>query len=250
MVRASKHKEVRKTMRIAICDDMPQFNRLLKDKIETICALKDWSLESLLFSSPNSILAADLSNIQVVFLDIDMPELNGLEVAKALRKKYPKIILIFVTAYIEYAPEGYHVAAFRYLLKQKLDRDLGSVMDDVQQKLYESSETLEIRQKSGTKEIPLSSILYLEGTSNRMVLFHISESEKPLEAYGKLAEYENVLAEKGFLRLQKSFIANMAHISKISNYHVTMSNGEAVKASEKYYKQVYGAFLRWKGQHL
>ena len=185
MVRASKYKKVRKTMRIAICDDMPQFNRLLKDKIENICALKDWSLESLVYSSPNSILAADLSNIQVVFLDIDMPELNGLEVAKALRKKYPKIILIFVTAYIEYAPEGYHVAAFRYLLKQKLDRDLGSVMDDVQQKLYESSETLEIRQKSGTKEIPLSSILYLEGTSNRMVLFHISESEKPLEEIGR-----------------------------------------------------------------
>ena len=54
MVRASKHKEVRKTMRIAVCDDMPQFNRLLKDKIENICALKDWSLESLLFSSPNA----------------------------------------------------------------------------------------------------------------------------------------------------------------------------------------------------
>ena len=250
MVRAYKRKEVRKNMRIAICDDMPQFNRLLKDKIDNICALKDWSLESRVFSSPNTILAADLSNTQVVFLDIDMPEVNGLEVARTLRNKYPKIILIFVTAYIEYAPEGYHVSAFRYLLKQKLDRDLASVMDDVQQKLSESSDVLEIRQKAGTKEIPLSSILYIAGTPNRMVLFHVFESDKPLEAFGKLSEYENTLAGKGFLRLQKSFIANMAHISKISNYQVTMRNGTIIKASEKYYKQVHNGFLLWKGQHL
>lgn len=250
MVRASKHKEVHKTMKIAICDDMPQFNRLLKDKIENICAQKDWSLESLVFSSPRAILAADLSTVQVVFLDIDMPELNGLEVAKELRAEHPKLILIFVTAFIEYAPAGYRVEAFRYLLKQKLDSDLGSVLDDIHQKICESSEAVEIRQKAETIAIPLNSILYLEGTPNRMVLFHVADSDKPIKGFGKLADYELTLVGKGFLRLQKSFIANMAHISKISSYQVTMRNGEVIKASEKYYKQVYSTFLQWKGQHL
>ena len=58
-----------------------------------------------------------------------MLDLNGLEVAKTLRSKYPNIVLVFVTAFIEYAPVGYCVSAFRYLLKQKLDSDLLMVMD-------------------------------------------------------------------------------------------------------------------------
>lgn len=237
-------------MRIAICDDMPQFCRILKNKIENICAKNDWALDSQVFSSSSAILEADLSNTQVVFLDIDMPLVNGLEVARVLRNKYPNIILVFVTAYIKYAPDGYHVSAFRYLLKQKLDRDLTPVMEDIQQKLIESFEILEIRQKDGVKEIPLSSILYIEGTPNRKVLFHVSEDDKPLEAFGKLSEYEHSLSGKGFLRLQKSFIANMAQISKISNYLVTLRDGTAIKASEKYYKQVYNGFLLWKGRHI
>lgn len=237
-------------MKIAICDDFPQFTRELRNKVEDICALKDWSLESLLFSSPNAILAADPSNIQVVFLDIDMPELNGLEVAKALRIKYPNMILVFVTAFIEYAPAGYQVAAFRYLLKQRLDSDLPAVMDDIREKLGASSEMLTIRQKDGARDIPLNDILYLEGTPNRMVLIHLLNVSQPLEAAGKLADYESGLAGKGFLRLQKSFVANMTHISKISSYQVTMRNGTVIKASEKYYRQVHDGFLLWKGQHL
>ena len=55
---------------------------------------------------------------------------------------------------------------------------------------------------------------------------------------------------KGFLRLQRSFIANMAQISKISSYQVTLRNGTVLKASESYYKQVQASFLQWKGQHL
>ena len=250
MVRASKHKEVRKTMRIAICDDFPQFTREFRNKIEDICAKRDWPLDCLIFTSSKGILDSDLSDTQVVFLDIDMPELNGLEVAKVLRVKYPNIILIFVTAFIEYAPAGYHVAAFRYLLKQRIDSDLTAVMDDIRDKLGSSSEMLTIRQKDGTRDIPLNDILYLEGTPNRMVLFHLLNVSQPLEAAGKLADYESNLAGKGFLRLQKSFIANMAHISKISSYQVTLRNGAVIKASEKYYRQVHDGFLLWKGQHL
>lgn len=237
-------------MRIAICDDFPQFTRELRNKVENICAKRDWPLDCLIFTSSKSILSSDLFDTQVVFLDIDMPELNGLEVAKALRIKYPNIVLVFVTAFIEYAPAGYHVSAFRYILKQRLDSDLLVVMDDIFEKLRSSSEMVTIRQKNGMRDISLNDILYLEGTPNRMVLFHVLNINQPLEAAGKLADYESALAGKGFLRLQKSYLANMTHISKISNYQVTLRNGTVIKASEKYYKQVHDGFLLWKGQHL
>jgi Response regulator of the LytR/AlgR family len=237
-------------MNIAICDDLPQFTRELRSKVEDICAKRDWPLDCLIFTSSKSILSANLGGTQVVFLDIDMPDLNGLEVAKTLRSKYPNIVLVFVTAFIEYAPVGYCVSAFRYLLKQKLDSDLLMVMDDIWEKLRSSSEMLTIRQKNGMREIPLNDILYLEGTPNRMVLLHIKNFSQPVEAIGKLADYESALAKKGFLRLQKSFIANMSHINKISSYQVTLCDGTVIKASEKYYRRVHDGFLLWKGQHL
>lgn len=237
-------------MKIAICDDIPEFAYELKHRIEDICAKKDWPLESTIFTSAPAMLETDLARVQAVFLDIDMPELNGLEAAKRLRDRYPDMIFVFVTAFIEYAPAGYHVSAFRYLLKQQLDSNLPAVMEDIQQKLFESTESITIEQRSGAILLPLRSILYLEGTPNRRVLFHLVGRQPPVEAPGKLADYERRLEGKGFLRLQKSFIANMTHISKISSYQVMMRDGTVLKASEKYYKQVQTSFLQWKGQHL
>lgn len=237
-------------MKIAICDDMPEFACELKLMAEEICAKRDWPLESLAFSSPLELLEADLSHTDAAFLDIDMPELNGLEAARELRKKYPELILVFVTAFIEYAPAGYQVSAFRYLLKQQLRDSLPEVMEAIQQKLRESADMISVQQKNGAVSIPLKNILYLEGTPRRMVLFHTVNTARPIEAAGKLEDFERRLAGKGFLRLQRSFIANMAQISKISNYQVWLYDGTVLNASEKYYKQVQAAFLQWKGRYL
>lgn len=237
-------------MKIIICDDIPEFANELNFLAEKICARKDWPLETQVFSSPLAMLEADLSCAHAAFLDIDMPELNGLEAARELRKKYPELILVFVTAFIEYAPAGYQVSAFRYLLKQQLRSTLPEVMEAIHRKLCESADMISVQQKNGAMSIPLKSILYLEGTSRRMVLFHTVNSAKPIEAAGKLEDFERRLEEKGFLRLQRSFIANMAQISKISNYQVWLYDGTVLNASEKYYKQVLARFLQWKGQYL
>lgn len=236
-------------MKIAICDDYITIATELKTNIETICAQKDWTLECKVFASSIALLNADLSGVQVVFLDIDMPEINGLDAAKALRGKYPELIIVFVTSYIEYAPAGYRVAAFRYLLKQRLDEELPCVLEDVQRKLLESEELISVRTKSGFVDIPLKDVLYLEGTPGREVVFHMSRFET-IKASGRLTQYEEKLRGKGFLRLQKSFIANMAHICRISNYQAFLDNGAALKTSEIAYRDIQTTFLQWKGLHI
>lgn len=234
----------------AICDDNATAAQKLKSAIACICAEKDWPLEAEVYTSPGAILRADLSKTQVVFLDIDMPQMSGLEAAAQLRAEYPELIIVFVTSYIEYAPEGYRVNAFRYLLKQRMDTELCGVMCDVQKKLAESARTFSIRTKDGIIVLPLNRILYIEGTAGREVLFHTETERGVISAAGRLSSYGEELSGKGFLKLQKSFIANMAHIMKICNYHVYMSSGEVLKASESNYKEIQTAFLRWKGLHL
>lgn len=90
----------------AICDDNAAAAQKLKSAIAYICAEKDWPMEAEVYTSPGAILRADLSKTQVVFLDIDMPQMSGLEAAAQLRQEYPELIIVFVTSYIEYAPGG------------------------------------------------------------------------------------------------------------------------------------------------
>ena len=169
-------------MNIVICDDERYFVDLLELRLKKYAAGKDIGLNLQKCYSAQSLLSLDLMGCDAVFLDIDMPGTNGMEAAQALRKRYPKLILVFVTGWIQYAPAGYRVNAFRYLLKERLDDEL--------------------------------------------------------------------LSAKGFLRLQKSYLANMEHIIKMKNYTAFLRNGQELKVSERQYAQIRKRFLLWKGHIL
>lgn len=116
-------------MKIVIIDDEPAMANYLCQQISLCCAKRDWVHDCYVFTSSEDLLHMDLSEINVAFLDIDMPKINGLQIAKELRKRYPEMIIIFVTSWIKYAPEGYEVNALRYLMKDRLPRELDSCLD-------------------------------------------------------------------------------------------------------------------------
>ncbi|MEG1676702.1 MAG: LytTR family DNA-binding domain-containing protein, partial [Clostridia bacterium] len=128
-------------MNIIICDDHPVFTTELKQMLSAYFSDMDWPLSCETYPSAHAVLEIDLSMVHAAFLDIDMPVMNGLELASILRRQYPQLIIIFVTSYIEYAPAGYRVDAFRYLLKTNLEKDLPTILDELWQKLYFSQES-------------------------------------------------------------------------------------------------------------
>ena len=104
-------------MKIAICDDNQAFSKHLYGKLVNYLAQIDKQCQCEIFTTPASLIAADLTATHVIFLDVDMPGMNGIDVARKLRITYPDIFIVFVTGWIKYAPAGYCVNAFRYLLK-------------------------------------------------------------------------------------------------------------------------------------
>lgn len=238
-------------MNIAICDDNHAFVRLFRNKIIHYFANVDKECNCFTFFCPEELLHADLSNIHVLFLDIDMPKQNGIDVAKKIRERYTEMFLVFVTAWIEYAPDGYRVNAFRYLLKQRLDDELYFCLDDIREKINQMKECAVLQGRDGPREILLSDVLYFEGTAYRMVRLHMAlGKETVIDCKGKLSEYEKEYGAKGFLRVQRSFLINMRHITQIKNYLVHLKNGEAIKASESNYSKISHQFLVWKGKQL
>lgn len=238
------------TMKLMICDDNAAFARELRRRIEDICAYEDWPLDCLIFEKPQDVLNADLSGVKAAFLDIEMPGGNGIELARLLRIKYPEMILVFVTAYIEYAPSGYKVDAFRYLLKSRVDEELREILEGIRERLYSSSDVVSLRTHDGDCVLPLKDVLYFEGTAQRMVLAHVMGHEGPVTCQGKLSALEESLSGKGFLRIQKSFLVNMTHLRRISGHRAFISNGKELKVSELNYSKIREQYLLWKGSGL
>ena len=202
------------------------------------------------YFSPTQLLQADLSKYDIVFLDIEMPGIDGIETARRLRQQYDELFLVFITGWIEYAPDGYRVNAFRYLLKKSLPEDLWLCLDEIQEKLFENTECISLRSKEREVEIPLKNIIYFEGTRQKNVLVYLKHESTPLECYGKISEMDELLREKGFLRIQKSFLVNMAYIEKIRNYKARLRNGTELKVSERQYQSVNQQYLIWRGHML
>lgn len=246
-----KHIEVEPSMNIALCDDNPAFLRQLRNAIMDTCAAKDWPCSCTCYSTPRDLLSANLSSTQVLFLDVDMPGINGLETARLLRKTYRDLIIVFVTGFIEYAPAGYDVAAFRYLLKPELNTKLAQCMRDLWDSLYTSHETIRVQLLDHDAKIRVSDILYIEGTSQRHTLLHTTTApDTPLVCRGLLAEYESQLSDKGFLRIQRSYLVNMAHMEDIRNYNAILDNGTTLRVSRSSYGKICEQYVLWEGEHL
>ncbi len=194
-------------MNVLVCDD----DRKIVDSI--IEELKKKSEEMHVssrfygFSQPSQI---DLSlPYDIALLDIDMGETNGIELAKKLRAENENIVIIFITNFIQYAPEGFEVQAFRYLLKSDLSAKLDSYFDSAVQEVLRQKQLVTISINSEIIDVPANDILYLE-SHRRIIVMHLLDEKRPAyQFYGNITELSEKIEPLGFLRIQKSYLVNM-----------------------------------------
>lgn len=237
-------------MKLVICDDEPAFLRTMEAMLRRYGVQHDRAISVTRFTGPQALLSADLAECDALFLDIDMRGLNGIETARLLRKRYPSLILVFVTGWIEYAPSGYRVEAFRYLLKKDLQQELPRCLGEIEEKLAERRAKFPVTTAEGPTQLLLQRVVYFEGTNRRSVLAHLATDAPNVDCRGKLADFEEQLRDSGFLRIQRGFLVNMQYIQKITNYLAYLKTGETLKVSERRYSQVCKEFLLWKGRQL
>lgn len=240
-------------IRVALCDDSMPFLESLRSEIRKI--LKENDIEGVIhmYECAEDVPEQLLSNCDIFFLDIDFNQKHytGIDLAKRIREISPDAIIVFVTNFIEYAPDGYEVQAFRYLLKRDIHSKLEQCLLQTISKLRTERETMQINISGEIMTIPLVDILYIE-SQGHVALVHVgkqgSQTPKTYRFYSSLVNLEEQLTTQGFLRIQKSYLVNMRRIKKYQCNEAELDNGQKLRVSEKNYAEQKKQYLLWKGR--
>lgn len=233
---------------IAICDDSFASVDKLKKALENFANKFDFKYIVHEIYSAHELLNFSLDKIDILFLDVEIDKESGIELAREIRKMNAEILIIFVSGFIQYAPAGYNVKAFRYLLKCDLDNLFEDTMEAALKDITFREEFFEIKSKDFNVLIPLKNIVFIESYYG-VVDVHVKDMlNNKYETPKRIKDiYEN-LAHKGFLQIHKSYIVNMDNIVKIKNYKVFLSDGTVLNASQRNWSELISKYISWRGK--
>lgn len=234
-------------LHIVVCDDEAAFAQDLTRKIEALPAFSPRSMRVRCLTDPAALPGEPCD---LLFLDIDLGAVNGIDVARALRRTHPDTVLIFVTNYKEYAPEGYEVNAFRYLAKGELEGKLAPYLEDALALCCARRQTVELVCGGEPVSVPVPALVYIESHGRDQHLHLQGGQRDHLVTHTTLAQLETMLAEQGFLRLHKSYLVNMAFLDTLQSTGARLTDGTLLPVSARSYRASKQRFLAWKGRQI
>lgn len=231
-------------MKIALCDDSQIHLEALKNVILSTVYIGEARVEA--FSSGLELLhkIQDGVNYDIVFLDIDMPEINGIELGKKIHDISPTTVLIFITAYPEYAIEGYECEALRYILKPYADDKIKETLGRAIEVSKAKKHFITVKVQNRWLRIFVNDIYYLE-CCRRHVLYHTNN--RVIETSGIFSKAYEELKSYGFFQVHQGYIVNLDKIYDFKEYDIILDNGMTVPVSVRKKNSVmiqYAKFLK------
>mgnify|MGYP003280683832 FL=1 len=240
-------------IRILICDDSVLFASQLKDAVEASMKKRDLKVKIHEFHCAEEIGSEILSSCDIAFLDIDFKgkDYNGIDIARKLRDLHNDAVVVFITNYIEYAPAGYEVQAFRYILKNEMPQKLESSVDQIVARLQTERSNIKIQSNGEIIGVPIQDILFIESMGHTLIIHMMPEGQIPSKkytCYSTLSKMEANLKDRGFLRVHKSYILNMRHIKTLNCNKACLMDGTQLSVGSKNYSECKKQYLLWRGQ--
>lgn len=220
-------------MRICICDDDKNICDSIKVMLE-----KNAFHHITVYNSAEELLfeCEDKFPFDVIFLDVQMKQMNGIDCARRIRQYDKKVAIIFLTMIADYVFEGYEVNAVRYLLKPLQEAKCMELLELIRESLQKEHHYLYINKT----KLDCEEILYIESYGHYCTI-HANEE---FEVKTSLAELYEGLPDE-FIQTHRSYIVNLEHVESIIKEGCLLSNNTVIPISRSSYKKVNMAFMEY-----
>lgn len=230
-------------MRIAIVEDSAADAKALKEMMLRLLPPELGLAQLDVYDGAADFLAAD-RYYELLLIDCLLPETSGVELAKTVRRTNTTSAIIFITAYMDYAAEGYETNALRYLLKPVEEEKLAEALT-----YFAGLQTRDaVVELTGTTRyaafVKKSEILYVEYVGRKVV---VRLEGRAVESHRTMKEFESLLGPDFFFRTAQRFLVNFSHIAEKNDKTLILDNGERVAISGRKlmpFNQAYIRFLR------
>jgi len=227
----------------AICDDERTeitylsmlVNKWAKER-DILVRLSDYeSAENFLFACD------DNRTVDIILLDIQMKEMDGVELARQIRKSNEIIQIVFITGYPDFIAEGYDVSALHYLMKPVKEDKFFEVLDKAVSRLRKTPRIITFPKTGGDIKINADDILYTEVLSHTVILYLVKGKE---EFQMRISDMEKLLGN-GFFKCHRSYIVSMKSVRRVTKTAMVFNNGQEIPLSRNLYDAANQAFINY-----
>ena len=227
-------------IKIAICDDSKDDSEFVADLTLQWGQNSNIQIELDIFPSAEAFLFqySENKDIDILLLDIEMPHMDGVTMAKQIRQENETVQIIFITGYSDYISEGYEVAALHYLLKPINPDKFFEVMSRAADKLSKNERTVIIEQSGEIVRIPLYEISHITADRNYITV----HAKQDYTIKKTLADFEKLLDDR-FFRVGRSAVINLSYVVRVTKTDAYLSNGSTVPIPKTAYDPLNRAII-------
>lgn len=226
-------------LRIFICDDERRMLSMIAKKVSECLPESDIRV----FSCGSDLLQCLQTQVcDILLLDIDMPDITGLEIAGKLSLFEKRPLLLFVTSHDELVYDSFQYHPFTFLRKSSFDREMHAALEDCVRELQHRERHFCFRWEGKQVFLLLSELFYFEAEGNYLKVFSKTGQYR---FRSTITSVENTLAGCGFIRIHKGFLINQAAVRLFNAKEVELFDGTTLPIGKSYAKTAEEQFLRY-----
>lgn len=227
--------------KVAVCDDVQADRHYMENFVKRWAVKNQHTVQISSFASAEEFLFLyeEKKDYDILLLDIEMGDMDGVTMAKTLRKKDEMIQIVFITGYSDYISEGYEVAALHYLMKPVKEEKLFEVLDRAVEKIEKNEKVLNLDIGGEMVRVPIYQIRYAQVMGNYVTIYAGLEITVKMT----LKELESELDER-FYRVGRSVIVNLIQISRVTKKEIKLNDGVMIPLPRGAYDGVNQAIIR------